>query len=174
MNSEKSNTGAELFKGVLLAHLIIGLHVVVIALIGLLVIFFGGLARYWAWILIGGLAAGILSACWVYRRIKAGGRQMARDLSGAPIMAGGTMEIRFLGGLASVTFSRPNAGPALPPAAGPPPLLEDNETQRMRELAQLAQMVEKNLITDDEFKRAKAAILNPPHRPGYGSARLEN
>lgn len=174
MIDRKANTGAELFKGVLLAHLIIGLHVVVIALVGLLVIFFGGLARYWAWILAGGLAAGGLFACWVYRRIKAGSRQMARELRDAPLVAGGTLEISFLGGLASVTFRRPNAGPTLSPAAGSPPLIEDTEAQRIRELAQLAQMVDKNLITADEFKRAKAAILNPPYRPGYGSGSLEN
>lgn len=174
MNAEKSNTGAELFKGVLLAHLIIGLHVVVIALIGLLVIFFGGLARYWAWILLGGLAAGGLFAALVYRRIRAGGRKMAQELRSAPIMAGGTLEIRLLGGLASITLNRPHAGTNIPPAAGLPPLLEEAEAQRMRELAQLAQMVEKNLITADEFKRAKAAILNPPSRSGYGSGSLEN
>lgn len=173
MNAGKTNTGAELFKGVLLAHLIIGLHVVVIGLIGLLVIFFGGVARYWVLVLAGGAAAGGLFAYWVYRRMKAASRQMARDIRGVPIMAGQSMEISFLGGLASVTFSRPTTGPALPPAAGPPPLLEDTETQRIRELAQLAQMVEKNLITADEFKRAKATILNPS-RPGYGSGSLEN
>ncbi len=174
MTAGKTNTGAELLKGVLLAHLIIGLHLVVITLLGLLVIFFGGLARYWAWILVGGLAAGGLLAALVVRRIRAGSRQMARELRGTPVVAGGTMEISFLGGLASVTFSRPNAGSTLPPSAGPPPLLENTEAQRIRELAQLAQMVEKNLITADEFKRAKAAILNPPSHPGYGSGSLEN
>ncbi len=46
MSTKADNSGAELFKGVLLAHVIIGLHVGVIALIGLLVIFFGGIARY--------------------------------------------------------------------------------------------------------------------------------
>jgi hypothetical protein len=99
---------------------------------------------------------------------------MVRDIRGAPVAAGGTMEISFLGGLASVTFSRPDAGAARPPAAGPPPLLEESETQRIRELAQLAQMVEKNLITPDEFRRAKAAILTPPSRPGYRPGSLEN
>lgn len=173
MNAVKTNSGAELFKGVLLAHLIIGLHVVVIGLVGLLVIFFGGLARYWAWILAGGLAAGGLVAALVFRRVRVGGREMARELRGTPVPAGGSMEISFLGGLATVTFSRPNAGSALPPPAVPP-LIEDSEAQRIRELAQLAQMLEKELITADEFKRAKAAILNPPCRPGFGPGSLEN
>jgi len=46
----------ELFKGVMLAHMILGLHVVLICLIGLIVIFFGGIARYWGWIFPGRLA----------------------------------------------------------------------------------------------------------------------
>lgn len=174
MNTNQTNTGAELFKGVLLAHLIIGLHVAVIALIGLVVIFFGGLARYWAWVLLGGLATGAILAALVYRRIQTGSRRMARDLQGLPVMAGATTEISFLGGLASVRFSRPHPAGTLPLAAGSTALIEESETQRIRELAQLAQLVEKNLITADEFKRAKAAILNPPPRPRYGSARLEN
>jgi hypothetical protein len=174
MNMNSTNSGAELFKGVLLAHLIIVLHVAVIAVIGLLVIFFGGLARYWAWILLGGLAAVVILAALAYLRIRAGSRRTVRELRGLPDMAGATTEISFLGGLASVKFSRPHPASHLPPAAGPAALLEESETQRIRELAQLAQMVEKNLITAEEFKRAKAAILNPPRRPGFGSARLEN
>lgn len=174
MNANSTNSGAELFKGVLLAHLIIVLHVAVLAVIGILVIFFGGLVRYWAWILLGGLAASAILAALLYRRLKAGSRRMVRDLQGLPVSAGATTEISLLGGLASVKFSRPHPANRLPPTAGPPALLEEPETQRIRELAQLAQMVEKNLITAEEFKRAKAAILNPPPHPGYGSARLEN
>jgi hypothetical protein len=174
MKSNPSHTGAEIFKGVLLAHLIIGLHVAVVALIGLVVIFFGGLARYWVWVLLGGLALGAILTVLVYRRIRTGGRRMARDLQHLPVMAGATAEISFLGGLASVKFSRPHPNGALPPAEGSPALLEEGETQRMRELANLARLVERNLITVEEFQRAKAAILTHPPHPGYGSARLEN
>ena len=83
-----------------------------------------------------------------------GGNGFALNLSGTITESGGSRSVTVVG--------------------GPTALLEEPETQRIRELAQLAQLVEKNLITADEFKRAKAAILNPPHRPGYGSARLEN
>jgi len=37
--------------------------------------------------------------------------------------------------------------------------LEDPETIRIRELTQLAQMLEKDLITLDEYSRAKKHIL---------------
>jgi hypothetical protein len=159
MSTKADKPGAELFKGVLLAHLIIGLHVGVVALIGLLVIFFGGLARYWGWILLGGLTAAGLLGVFVYRTVTSRGRSIYRDIRSSPVMPGGTLEVSLLGGLASVKFSKPADAPAL---------LEDSATLQIHELGNLAQMYEKNLITREEFERAKAAMFNPPPRPGYG------
>ena len=174
MSTKADNSGAELFKGVLLAHVIIGLHVGVIALIGLLVIFFGGIARYWGWILLGGLTAAGLFGVFLYHKVKSRGRDIYRDLRSAPVMPGGTLEVSLLGGLASVKFSKPADAPALPPAAALPALLEDSATLRIRELGNLARMYEKDLITREEFERAKAAMFNPPARPGYGPGTLGN
>ena len=174
MSTKADKPGAELFKGVLLAHVIIGLHVGVIALIGLLVIFFGGIARYWGWILLGGLTAAGLFGVFLYRKVKSRGRDIYRDIRSAPVMPGGTLEVSLLGGLASVKFSKPADAPALPPAAALPALLEDPATLRIRELSNLAQMYEKNLITREEFEQAKAAMFNPSPRPGYGPGTLGN
>jgi hypothetical protein len=174
MSTKTGNSGAELFKGVLLAHVIIGLHVGVIALIGLLVIFFGGIARYWGWILLGGLTAAGLFGVFLYRKVKSRGRDIYRDIRSAPVMPGGTLEVSLLGGLASVKFSKPADAPALPPATALPALLEDPATLRIRELGNLARMYEKNLITREEFERAKASMFNPPARPGYGPGTLGN
>jgi thiol:disulfide interchange protein len=171
-NSDKP--GAELFKGVMLAHLILGLHLALFALIGLLVIFFGGIARYWGWILLAGLVLAALAAWVVYRKLKAQGRNIVQDLRGVSVPAGSTLEVSFLGGLASVKFARPahTAPQIAAPAAQA--LLEDPETQRIRELANLAQMYEKKLLTREEFEHAKGAILNPPHRTEFGPGTLEN
>ncbi len=174
MSTKTDNSGAELFKGVLLAHVIIGLHVGVIALIGLLVIFFGGIARYWGWILLGGMTAAALFGVFLYRKVTSRGRDIYRDIRNAPVMPGGTLEVSLLGGLASVKFSKPADAPALPPAAALPALLEDPATLRIRELGNLARMYEKNLITREEFERAKAAMFNPSARPGYGPGTLGN
>jgi hypothetical protein len=168
------NSGAELFKGVMLAHLILGLHVVVLFLIGLLVIFFGGIARYWAWILLGGLSLTGLGAFWVYRRLKRQGRNLYGDIRGVSVPAGASLEVSFLGGMASVKFVRPNGSIPKMDTAAPPPLLEDPEVVRVRELAYLAQMYEKNLITREEFERAKGAVFNPAAAQRFGSGRLEN
>ncbi|TFG42339.1 MAG: SHOCT domain-containing protein [Syntrophobacterales bacterium] len=174
MSTTSDKSGAELFKGVLLAHLIIGLHVGVLALIGLLVIFFGGLARYWGWILLGGLTAAALLGFFLYRKVKSRGRDLYRDIRSAPVMPGGTLEVSLLGGLASVKFSKPSDAAALPNAAALPALLEDSATRRIRELGNLARMYEKNLITREEFEQAKAAMFNPPARPGYEPGTIGN
>jgi hypothetical protein len=166
MASPNEKPGAELFRGILLAHLILGLHLALVALIGVVVIFFGGIARYWLWILLGGLALVGGSGYVFYRRMKAQGRSILRDLKGVSMPAGASLEVSFMGGLASVRFARPGQPglEALPPPATP--LLEDPDTQRVRELASLAQLYEKNLITREEFDRAKAALFSFPDRPG--------
>jgi len=172
MNFDKP--GFDLFKGVMLAHLILGLHIVIFALIGLLVIFFGGIARYWGWILMGGLAVVASAAFFVYRRLKAQGRSLARELRGVSVPAGSTLEVSFLGGLAAVKFARPGHSKREIAATSAPALLEDAETQRVRELTALADMYEKNLLTREEFERAKAAILSSARSTGFGPGTLGN
>jgi hypothetical protein len=161
-------SGRELFRGVLLVHLILGLHIALVALIGLLVIFFGGIARTWVWILLGGLTAGLGAALYAFFRARARGRRLWGEVRGAAVAPGGSLEVSFLGGVASVTLRRP-AGPGPPPAA----LLEEPETLRLRELSALVDMYEKSLITREEFEKAKGALFNPLPRPPYGPASLE-
>jgi hypothetical protein len=176
MKAKPEKPTMELFKGVLLAHMILGLHVVLICLIGLVVIFFGGIARYWAWIFLGGLGLTAAGAYVVYRRLKAQGRSVMRGLQGMTVPSGSTLEVRFLGGLASVKFARPEASafPEIAASSAAPPLLEDPETQRLRELASLAQLYEKNLLTREEFERAKGTLLSSVQRTGFGSGSLKN
>jgi hypothetical protein len=166
MAQSSDKPGTELFKGVMLAHLILGLHLALIALVGVVVIFFGGIVRYWLWIMIGGLVLVGGSGWLFYRRLKAQGKRVLNGLKDVSVPAGASLEVSFMGGLASVKFARPGqAGPAaLPPPVMP--LLEEPETQRVRELAALARMYEKELITREEFDRAKSALFSFPERPG--------
>jgi hypothetical protein len=162
MNMRSEKSGTEILKGVMLAHLILGLHVVVLILIVVVVIFFGGIARYWAWIVMGGLVLTALVGFWVYRKLKAQGRNLYRDIRGISVPAGAALEVSFLGGLASVKFARPSDSNPKIEAPVPPALLEDPATMRVRELAHLAQMYEKNLISREEFEHAKGILFNPP------------
>jgi hypothetical protein len=175
MRTKNEKPTLELFKGVMLAHLILALHAVLICLIGLVVIFFGGIARYWGWIFLGGLGLAAAGAFLVYRRLKTQGSDLMRGLQGVTLPSGSTLEVRFLGGVASVKFARDAA--ASPPAltaGSAPPLLEGPESQRLRELAQLAQLYEKNLITREEFDRAKGTLLSSAPQAGFGPAPLKN
>ncbi len=171
---KQEKSGSDLFRGVLLVHVILALHVGLIAMVGLLVIFFGGIARYWVWILIGGLLLGGLGGFWIYRRARAGGRGLFRDAQGGSVAPGGTVEVSFLGGLASVKLSKPTGSPPALERKDPPLMLEPPETIRIRELAYLAQMYEKNLITREEFERAKGAIFSPAPRAAYEPAPPEH
>ncbi len=54
MKNEHSERG--LFNSVLTAHFIIILHIILIGGIGLLVLFFSGVAQYMTWIFLGGIA----------------------------------------------------------------------------------------------------------------------
>jgi hypothetical protein len=175
MADRQAKSGSEIFKGVLLVHLILGLHLGVLALVGLLVIFFGGIARYWAWILAGGFLLAAGAGFWLYRRVKSQGRDLVHEVRGASVPQGGTLEVSFLGGLASVRLSRPTTA-LPPPGAGSvtPALLEDPQTVRIRELASLARLFEKNLISREEFEKAKRAILSPDERQAFVSGSTEN
>jgi len=76
-----------------------------------------------------------------------------------------SFEVRLLGGMASLKFGRPDGPTSIENAAFETHelrnQLEDPETLRIRELTALADMLEKNLITLEEFSRAKQKILHP-------------
>ena len=159
MNKESG----EIFRGILLAHLILFLHLVLIACLGLLVIFFYGISQYMLWIF---LAASILLAglgYLLYRRIQTSGTRSFKDIQNSAILEGRSFEVSILGGLATLKFGRPaNSLPIENAAAGlhdPAHQLEDPETIRIRELNGLANMLENNLITFEEFSRVKQQVL---------------
>ena len=159
MNKESG----EIFRGILLAHLILFLHLILIACLGLLVIFFYGISQYMLWIF---LAASILLAglgYFLYRRIQTSGTRSFKDIQNSAILEGRSFEVSILGGLATLKFGRPaNSLPIENAAAGlhePVHQLEDPGTIRIREINGLANMLENNLITFEEFSRVKQQVL---------------
>jgi hypothetical protein len=156
----KNKEGNGLFKSVLMAYLIVILHILLFAGLALLVLFFRGIVNYTIWIFIGGLVIIIVSLFYFYRRIKAGGK-ILKDTLNSPEFRDRPVEVSFLGGVASVRFGRPGAVPALGGGfAQPPPQLEAPEKIRVRELTELARLLEKNLITLEEYNKAKEQIFN--------------
>ncbi|MBU4184707.1 MAG: hypothetical protein KKI12_01705 [Proteobacteria bacterium] len=149
-----------LFKGVMLACFIVIFHVLLIAGVGLLVIFFQGIVNYMLWIFLGGSALIIASVYLFYRRIKKQGMTLRETLN-SPLFHGRTVEVSLLGGLASIKIGDGSDGmPALGNNSSSQYLqLEDPASVRLRELNELANLLEKNLITLDEYNEFKQQIL---------------
>lgn len=161
--------GGGVVQSVMTAYLILILHVVLIALIGLLVIFFQGLISYMIWIFLGLTGIIAFSGYRFYRRLKAQGKSVAEAMR-TPTFDGRPVEISFMGGLASVRLGDPHGPPALEapsaaPSVAPPDIhmpgqIEAPKTGQIKELNDLAKLLEDELITAEEFQLLKQQVLN--------------
>ena len=161
MNKENG----DLFRGILLAHLILFLHLLIVAGLGLVVIFFYGISQYMLWIFLGATAVLLASGIFFYRYMITRGKQTLKDIRDSAVLKKRSFEVRFLGGLASFKFGRPESATPIENTNSethhPRHQLEDPDSMRIRELTGLADMLEKNLITLEEYSRVKQRILNP-------------
>lgn len=156
---KKRKDGDSPFKGVMLAYFILVLHVLLLAGVGLMVIFFRGIINYMLWIFIGGAVIIIATVYYIYRRMKEEGKTLKETLS-SPMFSGRPVEVSILGGLASFKMGRPGNMPALGNDQSKQFLqLEDSNSMRIRELTELANLLENNLITRDEYNIAKHQIF---------------
>ena len=160
MANKNENQGDNLFKAVIMTHIILILHLLIIAGLVLMVIFFRGVTQYALWIFLGATGLFILSGYFIYRRIKFKGKKMFHDIENSSLFQGRSFEVSFLRGLASLKFGQPDDLKAIEnPSSEEKFQLEDPETVRIRELTELARIYEKNLITSEEYNRAKNQIL---------------
>lgn len=155
--------GDGLFKGVMLAYVILVLHVLLLVGLGLIVVFFRGIAQYMFWILLCG-ALGILgSGYWFYRKMKTEGQSLKETLN-SPVFRDRTVEVSLLGGMASFRVGHSgNRQPLLPPGEEDrPQQLEWSEDNQVHELTELASLLKNGLITLDEYEQAKHKIFKTP------------
>lgn len=159
----KSKEEVGLFKGIFMAYSILLLHVVLLAALGCLVLFFRGVVQYMFWIFLGGSAMIIYSGFRIYRRMKQE-RKNLRSLLSLPEMRNRSVEVSLLDGFASVRVGRDQGGSGvltLPPDAyHTVPQIESRPPSRVRELTELARLLENQMITLDEYNRTKAQLLN--------------
>lgn len=157
---------AGLFKGVFAAYSVLLLHASLAVILGLVVIFFSGVIHYMAWILLGGFIIIALSAWYSIRKLKQHQQSLAKILS-LPEFSGTSLEIRLLGGLASLKMSKnrddQEAAAALPNKARM--LLDSPDSTRLKTLAELGRMYENGLITRVEYLRAKDELLGNIGKP---------
>ena len=159
----KNKEGDGLVKSVLLAYFILALHVLLIAGMAILVLFFRGVVNYMLWIVLGGIAVAGLSAFFFIKRMRAEGKSL-REMLRNPVFSGRSVEVSLLGGMATVKLGQPaplqaiehDASVDIPRLQGP----DAPRNPEISELAELARLLEKDLITVDEFNRAKRQLLN--------------
>jgi hypothetical protein len=156
-NSVKQNNGV--IKSVFIAYFILLLHILLLAGLGVLIIFFRGIVNYMLWIFLAGTGIIIFSAYRFYRKMKKEGKTL-REMMNSPLFRGREVEISLLGGLASLKVGKPR-NLLLENYQGDIKQLEDPDTMRLKELNELVRLFENNLITLEEYNQAKKQIFNP-------------
>ena len=158
-NKPAINQKDGLFKSVMLAYMVLVLHVLLMLGLGLLVIFFRGVIQYMLWIFLFGVVAVVASGFYFYRRMKAEGKTLKETLS-SQMFAGRPVEVSLLGGMASFRVGMPGPANGLETRqVGPSHQLEDSKTSQLRDLTQLARLLEEDLITRDEYDEAKKNLF---------------
>lgn len=166
MTSEKKKEkkAEGLFKGVFMAYFILIFHLVLLVGLGAMVLFFRGFVEYTLWIFLSVAVLILVSAVLFIRRMRKDKKSLG-DVLRSPNFKDRSVEVSFLGGLASVRLGAPGAaapaGPMLESGVADPRLqLEDPASMRIRELNALARLLEDDLITRDEYNKAKQQLFN--------------
>ena len=146
------------FKSIFFAYFILLLHLLLIAGIFFMVVFFKGVVIYMPWIFLAATAAIIYSGFRVYKNMKLQGKTV-REMLKDPLFSGRSVEVSILGGLARLHLGGAKEinvikGPEISQAR-----LEDSRSACIRELTELAMMFENQLLTEDEYNKAKNKIL---------------
>jgi hypothetical protein len=145
-----------------LAFIIILSHIIMLLLIALLILFVGFITKHLIWII---LLLGFFAICAVLYMVffLKRHRKGIGELLTIPEMRGKVVEVRLLGGLASLKVSDEGREPAsLIECSGPAEkkYLESPELSRARELAELARLLEEDLITREEYQKAKNEMFS--------------
>ena len=166
MATEKQRSG--LFSSLFLMYLILLLHGLAIVLFALLVVFFRGVVTYLPWIMLGGALLVILSAWLIWRKFRHSQRDF-KEILDNPLLRDRAVELRFLGGVATVRLGAP--GPSSvpmpdvieyqPQSVESIPQLEDPEAARLNNLARLIKLRDRGELTDTEFQELKQRLLHP-------------
>jgi hypothetical protein len=161
MKSTNKKESNGLMKSIFAAHLILVLHIMLIAGLGCLILFFRGIVQYMLWIMIIGSVAIFVIGYLLRRKMINEGRQL-RDMLSLPAFSGRTIEVSILGGMASLRLENPDNSMAdhhlsLPDKTGH---LIDTDSYKLRELTELADLLSKNLITLDEYNRFKTKLID--------------
>ena len=160
---KKNKEISTIANSLVVASSILIFHVILLASLGILVFIFSGIVNYFFWIFLG-VAALISGGLYLfYRYMKKQGGATFMKLMSLPELDGKNVEINLLGGLASfkVTDEDKKRSRAIENNTDPAHLmLEDPESKRFRDISALANMLEKELITREEYIHLKKSLMN--------------
>ncbi len=162
MKKKKKEKEGGLIRSIFIAHLIVLLHIVLLAGAGLTVMLFKGVYDYLPWIM-GGIGILLLFTAWFfYRQFRAGSSDIQTVLS-MPQFKDRAVEIKLAGGLATFKLDAPKQTAIQigqsDPAGRDPVLLEHNTRRTEEKLYTLNSLFEKKLITKEEFEKAKQELF---------------
>lgn len=157
LNSEQNNG---IFRSVLFGYLVLLLHVLLILGLGLAVVLIKGIYDFRWVIFIGGLLVLGGSAYFVFLRLQ-DIKQGLRDAMNDPALRDRNLEISLFGGMASFKLGQTGDPTKLieTDPSGAVPQLEPPRDQ-VKQLADLARLLEEGLISRDEFERLKQELLS--------------
>lgn len=147
-----------LLKSIFTAYFIVLLHVLILAVVGLVVVLFKGIYQYLPWIM-GAIGLSVIAiAVILYRKLSQSTGDL-KDILNSPQFQDRTVEVRLLGGAASFTI-RPSEQPTLPFGESPTALIEDSRQRIERKLIEINELYQKNLISKQEYHEARQRLLS--------------
>ena len=157
LNDEQNKS---VFNGVILGYLVLLLHVLLIIGLGITVVIVKGIYDFRWLIIIAGIGLVGGSGYYFYHYFKAH-KQKINDLMSNPTFNDRTLEISLLGGMATVRLGHKDDNIQLIQAHSGTEIkqLESSESNQIKELTKLNQMLNDDLITREEFLRLKQNII---------------
>ncbi len=148
-----------LLKSIFTAYFIVLLHVLILAVVGLVVVLFKGVYEYLPWIM-GAIGLAVIAiAVVLYRKFSQNTGDL-KDILNSPQFQDRTIEVRLLGGAASFTI-KPSEQTALSfDGASPTALIESPRQRTERKLIEINELYQKNLISKQEYDEARHRILS--------------
>ena len=154
----KENSSDSYFKSIFIAYVILFLHILLLVVLGCLIIFFRGIINYTAWIFLAVFLAVVGSGFYFYRRMKKEGKTL-KEILNSSTFSGRAVEVSFLGGFATFRLGSSDKLLLDDNSSGQFHQLTGPDNSPADELVKLVQMLEKGLITLDEYNKAKGHIL---------------
>jgi uncharacterized protein (DUF58 family) len=163
-HSGKKTERGYVWNSILLMSSIFGLHILLIIGLIVLIVVLQGFLEYTLWIFLGALALIAGSGIWFWLKIKRRNESIANILNN-PSFQGKEVEVSFLGGTVNLRLGsqegirKTQEALQIREAHEDIPELEDRETVRIRDLKELGRLMEKGLITEEEYHTAKKRLL---------------